>query len=613
MLFDDEIVVESELDSLFDYFENKPSIGFDSETTGFDVFTNKLLTVQLGDYEEQWVVDCLTLPVIQLKELLESKLTLYHNYLFDGKWLQSKGIVIKNSYDSFLGELVLTGGYDNKDRDTSLKGICKKYLNVDLDKEIRGEIHKVGLTSEVIRYAANDVKYLHQLKDAQEVEIVKYDLQETLRLENEAIRSFMLMSYHGLLVDSTKWLRVAEYVEDELNKISTKLDDLLIDEKDKTGNLSLNKYLNKTLSLFPDEYSEKRTLVNWKSPDQKKHILNDLGIKVDSVNDKVLQRNKKHEIVREMITFSKHSKFADTFGRSFLTFVNKQTGRIHADVWPVLQTGRISISNPPCQQIPAHGELAKRIKECFIAREGYTLIDTDVSGFEICIATQFSKEPRWIDILNRGGDIHSETAMLMFDIPMELVNNPFPERPNYSYRFIAKSCSFLAMYGGNEFTLADRIQVPKPKAKMLLDKYFASLPELKKFLDMLAEVAVKAGRIRSDQYYKRIRWFPKLDYDDFESVNSTKREAMNLPMQAQNANLIKECLINLQREIDFKGYYELVRILLQIHDALLSEAHDSVVNEWKETQERIMIDTISKHITLVPVKVTTTVGKHWNH
>jgi DNA polymerase-1 len=199
----------------------------------------------------------------------------------------------------------------------------------------------------------------------------------------------------------------------------------------------------------------------------------------------------------------------------------------------------------------------------------------------------------------------------MFDIKMEDVNKPFPERPNYTYRFVSKSCSFLAMYGGNEFTLADRIQVPKEKAKALLAKYFAALPLLKKFLDMLATTAVTYGQIRSDPYYKRIRWFPNLKEDDWKTIGETQREAMNMPMQSQNANLIKECIINLQREIDNKGYD--VKLLLQIHDAILSEAEDSIAEMWKETQECIMIETISKHITSVPVKVSTTMGKHWNH
>lgn len=604
---DGNIKVESNLSSLFEYWGTRDSIQVDTETTSLLPFDGKLLTIQLGDFDNQWVVDALTVPVIQLKKLLEDKELLFQNFAFDGKWLLNTGIDVKKFYDTFLAEAVLTAGYESEERHLGLDKISKKYLNIEVSKDDRGLIHRLGLTPRVIEYCANDVKYLSLIKDGQKKEIDKYDLSKVIELENRVARPLMMMMYNGVLIDKDKWLITSEFVEEEVNKIAGRLNDIIIREE--PNHPKLSRYINSQTNLFG--FEESKTLINWRSPDQKKLILNQMGIQVESVNDKILQRNKKHDIVREMITFSKHAKFEDTFGKKFIHNINKTTGRIHGEIFQVLSTGRISISKPPLQQIPAHGDLAMKLKECFIAREGYTLTDTDVSGFEIIIATEFSQEPRWIEILNRGGDIHSETAMLMFDISMDKVNDPFPERPNYTYRFIAKSCNFLAMYGGNEFTLADRIQIPKPKAKALLNKYFEALPNLKRFLDMLAEAAVENGRIRSNPFYKRLRWFPKLDHSNWTSVLEVQREAMNLPMQATNADLFKECLVNLQDEIDKKGYD--IKLLLQVHDAELDECRDDLLDIWVPRKEEIMIRTISQYIKSVPVKVKTTTGKHWGH
>lgn len=614
-LFYSDDISKASVHFTLQYFKNHESIALDTETTGFDVFNDKLLTVQLGDSENQFVIDCLTVDIRQFKELIESKLILVHNYAFDGKWMHHNNIDFKNVYDSFLAECVLTAGYDAKERLLGLNDVSNKHLGIEISKDDRGLIHRQGLTERVIRYCARDVEFLHKIKEKQEEKIKEFQLEKVLELENKVARPFMLMCYNGVLIDKDKWSEVAKYTESEVDKIGNILDDLIIEESVK--NSKLKKYLNNRLSLFPDDFEESKTIVNWRSPEQKKKILNDLGLKVDSVSDKILQRNKNIPIVKSMIDFSKNAKFADTFGSSFLDNINKKTGRIHGEIFQVVSTGRISIANPPLQQIPSHGELASRLKECFIAREGYTLVDTDVSGFEIAIATEFSQEPKWINTLSNNGDIHSETAMLMFGITREQVNDPFPERPNYTYRFIAKSLNFLALYGGDEHTLAERILIPKQRAKELLNMYFASLPILKKFFNMLSEVAVENGRIRCNSYYKRLRFFPKLykEYSDDKEYNravaEVRREAMNCPMQGTNADLIKQCIVNLQNEMDM--YYLDVKLLLQIHDALLDECNDLILSEWIERKEKIMIDTISTYIKSVPIKVSTTHGKHWLH
>jgi len=166
----------STVEEALDFLNQIEYVGCDSETTGFDAHTRDLLSLQLGNKQVQFVINCLFQDITPFKELLESKTILFHNAKFDMKFLYKHGIDVRNIYDTFLAECILTTGYEKEDKDLSLKGVAKKYLNVDLDKSIRGNIHKLGMVNSVIEYAARDVEHLEDIMNAQLIEIDKWDL-----------------------------------------------------------------------------------------------------------------------------------------------------------------------------------------------------------------------------------------------------------------------------------------------------------------------------------------------------------------------------------------------------------------------------------------------------
>lgn len=449
-IFEDKEIQTSTIDLCLEYFKDKSIIGVDTETTGFDCYKHKVLSLQLGDYENQFCIDTSTINISVFKSLLEDnyKTFIFQNFQFDGRFLLYNNINVKNVYDTFLAECILTTGFEAEERDLSLKGLGLKYCDVELDKSIRGLIHKEGLSSRVITYGCNDVKYLAEIKEKQIKEIEKYNLQNVLELENKAVRVFTRMLYNGTPINPTKWLAVAEETEKNTKELVEKMDNLIfkLGIKDLPKHNSLTKYCNlfKQGNLFSSEPQERDVNINWSSNAQKLELLKkDLNINIESVGDRELQKNKKkHEIIPLLIQYSKQAKLNTSFGKKFLNFINPITNRIHPEIWQILSTGRISVSNPNLNQIPSHGELATRIRASFEAPIGYKIVGGDYSGMELRIIAEFSQDPLWLEVFNRGGDLHSELCAATFGIDLKDVKASFPQKPEFKYRDVQKTVDF---------------------------------------------------------------------------------------------------------------------------------------------------------------------------
>ncbi|MFH1275611.1 MAG: DNA polymerase [Candidatus Woesearchaeota archaeon] len=604
LILPDRFTVQHDLCFTLNYWENIDVIACDTETSVFRPWNGKLVTIQLGNREDQFVVDCLTIDSVELKPLLESKLLIFHNTKFDWQWLHFYGIDVKNTYDTFLCECILTTGFNI--RQLGLADVSKKYTGVEVGKEDRGLINRIGLAERTLDYCVADVKYLHEIREKQLKKIEGYNLQRVLDLENKVVRTIAIMECNGVLLDSKRWLEVADIAEKTVEETIKTLDELVVQKAGFRD--TMRKFLNLQTNLFG--FEERKTLINWASNDQKKKILREFGYNVTDVADRTLQRFKgKHQIFKELITFSRHQKLATSFGRDFLKFINKTTGRIHPETWQILHGARLALQRPNLLQIPSKGDLGEKIRSCFIAREGNLLVTTDVANFELRILAEFSQDPLWLEIFNSGKDLHSELCARTFNVSIENVNDSFPQKPDLSYRFVQKIISFGIAYGISAHKLSDVIQTDIITAQKIIDDFFKVVPELKKFLAMIAATVVAKGQIRSDPYYKRIRWFPQLRIDDPKSIGDVERAALNFPPQATNSNLIKEILVSLQNEIDENNHP--AQILLVVHDEIVTEVPESFAKGWKTIQETIMIETIKTIIKSIPVEVTTQISKHW--
>jgi len=261
------------------------------------------------------------------------------------------------------------------------------------------------------------------------------------------------------------------------------------------------------------------------------------------------------------------------------------------------------------QQIPAHSELGQVIKSCFVAKDGYKFVSADFSGFELRIIAEYSQDPTWVNVFKNKEDLHSVLCSMTFNIPIEDVKKPFPSKPDISYRFLQKTINFMLAYGGSKYKLADVAQIDIKQADNIIKMYFSKIPLVEKFLNMISSTAVKYGYIRTDPYFKRVRWFPKLDKNNFKSIGEVERAAKNTPPQGTNGSVTKLALCMLQDIIDMNNYD--VKILLTIHDEILTECIESFAKEWKIILEKTMIQAAEVIIKTVPVAVEGVISDYW--
>jgi DNA polymerase-1 len=321
-----------------EYLQTLDIIGFDTETMGLDPFTKALLSMQLGDQQRQYVVDCTTVDPRAYKDLLESKMLIMHNAKFDVRFLFYYGIIPTKVYDSFLAERILTTGIDTARR--SLDAVVYKYCKIELDKTIRGNIHREGLSTRVIKYAADDVKYLHQVKRKQEVALKELNLTRTMTLDNEFAIVLAYIEFCGFYMNSEDWRKKCENDQKDLEAVKQILDQYILDNSAKYP-----EFVNNQLSLFSEGVTCK---LNWASSKQVIPFMKSLGVDTltkdkdtglfkDSVDKKVLGPQKsKHPIIGTYIEYTEHQKVVSTYGENWFGYINKATGRIHSNYTQII-------------------------------------------------------------------------------------------------------------------------------------------------------------------------------------------------------------------------------------------------------------------------------------
>jgi len=509
-----------------------------------------------------------------------------------------------------LAEIILNAGREVGDGFYSLGQTCKRYCNVELDKSIRGIIHREGLSTRVIHYAAEDVEHLSKIKDIQlqqliELQLAKEDTQDiytVLGLENNAVLAFAEIEYNGLKLDRVRWQEVKKMVQKEEQQVLKALDYEVIN----------NPKLKKFWSVYQDLFTtaEPRVNVNWSSPAQKLKVLNKVG-KFETTKMQELEKQKRdYPLVDLLIKYNKINKLKTAFADKLESFINPQTHRIHTNFWQILNTGRVSCSEPNLQQIPARTEIGGEMRKCFVVEDGYKMVGGDFSGCELRIIAEYSKDPVWLEAFLNDEDLHSKLCALTFDIPIEDVKKPSSFKPDLKYRDIQKTINFGLAYGMSEYKLADTIEIPIPDAKAIIDKFFRAVPKVKQFLDMLGKAGVSAGRIRTPPPYRRIRWFDDYKSDDRKILGSIERASKNSPIQGGNADLTKLALVLLYRFIHENNLP--VYLVHTVHDEIQCKVREDYAEEWIIHMNRIMEEAGSVIVTSIPMKVDCKISNCWS-
>lgn len=314
--------------------------------------------------------------------------------------------------------------------------------------------------------------------------------------------------------------------------------------------------------------------------------------------DVLTQLAKSHELPGEILAYRSLSKLKSTYIDALPTLVHPDTGRVHTSYnQAVTATGRLSSSNPNLQNIPIRTLEGKRIRQAFIAPEGYGIVSADYSQIELRVLAHLAEDKTLLAAFASGEDIHSRTASDIFGV--------FPEMVNDSMRRQAKVINFGVLYGMSAFGLAKELDISQKLAQAYIDEYFRKYDGVRTYLDEILRRGREDGFVTT--ILGRRRYLPELNADNATIRQFAERMAVNTPIQGTAADLIKMAMIRIDRRMSEQGMK--TRMIMQVHDELVFEVpegeKESVMELVKEEMEEV-IDL------LIPLKVDIGYGSNWD-
>lgn len=617
---------EVTVENIYSYFKNKSEIQVDVETSGKDPHSDKIISLQLGDKDNQFFVDCRIVNVLRFKDLLESgKLILGQNFKFDYKMLKAVGIMVENIYDTMVTECVLYCGYDKWGY--GLDKLVERYLGVKISKEERKGFMSQGdrpFEASQIEYGCTDVRHLQEIRDKQMIRAREEELEYCINLENQVLKALGDIEFNGMYLNKEKWLQNTESYKKKLAETLADLDAVVLNEP------KLSKYVPHHIQGNLFGFEQRRLKINYDSPVQVLKIFKDLGYEVEGTGDRELAKLvkieekdgvftviwSKHEFFTKLWFYRKYAKIVSTYGESFLKYINPATGRVHTSFWQIAQTGRVTSGNkddnaPNVQNIPAKNEF----RNCFEPRENFKWVSIDYSGQELCLMADRANEPMFIKAINNGEDLHSQSASLLFDKPIS--------KKDKEERNASKTITFGLCYGMGADKLSDSLFISKSEAEVLLKKYGEAFPTLMKWLDKSGIKAKKEGKGVTQDVCKRIRWFPKMALakelrsqgsQDWRTIltieGSTEREGKNFLIQGSAANMTKESLVGIRNLV--KEYKDQAFLVCTVHDQIDVEIYEDYAEEFAEKMKDLMLDTGNKYLSKVKIGADVTITNEWS-
>ena len=601
------------------YFEDKKEIGLDIETTGFDPYTKDILSIQLGDEDNQFIFDGIG-ELNKLKSLLEdeSKIFLGHNLKFDLRFFLLHKIVIKNTYDTFIAEQIIENG--NYDVRKGLDAVVYRRCKTTLDKSIRGTIHREGLSLSVIKYGADDVKYLIPVMNSQLEEARKLDVHRAIELNNLFVPVIAYLEFCGVKLDVELWKEKIVRDTEKLHNLRKQLDDYILDN-------NLQQFIDPQLNLFS---SERKTNINWQSPIQVIEFFKKLGIS-SKILDKesgelkytvnATQLKKKideHPIISIYISYREMLKRVTTYGDNWFKYINPVTQRIHTRFRQWLLTGRMSsggkdgnVDTPNLQNLPADYDT----RRCIIAEEGNILINSDYSGQENYIFADKCQDPTLMKMYEEGfTDMHSYTAWNIYShirekIPeltpdtIKLVKEKFPKE-----RSISKTGNFGIAYGAGAATIAENCNIPFEEGERFYNSYFETFKGVKKYFNDVFWNA-KKNRYITFNNVTRGKYFIPDNLND----GKIKNRSLNFPIQATGADMIKYAGVLYWRHLIESQKVFKCLITIICHDEYLLEVPKDIAEEEAKILQDCMEQAADKFCTSLKIEATPVITEYWRH
>ena len=294
-----------------------------------------------------------------------------------------------------------------------------------------------------------------------------------------------------------------------------------------------------------------------------------------TTEDILLKLRNRHPLIDKILELRGIRKLLSTYVNALPALINPQTGRIHTTYnQTVTATGRLSSTNPNLQNIPVRTDDGKEIRRAFIPADGNVFFSADYSQIELRLVADLSHDTTMLDAFAHGHDIHAITAARIYHKPLEQVNS--------DERRKAKTANFGILYGISAFGLAQRLNIPRDEAKMLIDGYYATFPQVREYIDRSIAHAREKGYVTT--LYGRRRMLPDINSRNAVVRAFSERNAINAPIQGTAADVIKLAMVRIYRRFQQEGIQS--KMILQVHD----ELNFDVIPSELDAVQRIVIE-----------------------
>ncbi|MFJ6208081.1 DNA polymerase I [Lysinibacillus sp. NPDC092081] len=366
--------------------------------------------------------------------------------------------------------------------------------------------------------------------------------------------------------------------------------------------------LNDKLVVIEQEiYTEAGEAFNINSPKQLGVILFDkLGLPVIkktktgySTAADVLEKLKpEHAIIEHILLYRQLGKLQSTYIEGLLKEIHEEDGKVHTRFQQALTaTGRLSSTDPNLQNIPIRLEEGRKIRQAFVpSNEDWILFSSDYSQIELRVLAHMSKDKNLVEAFREGMDVHTRTAMDVFHVSADEVDS--------NMRRAAKAVNFGIVYGISDYGLSQNLDITRKEAATFIEKYFASFPGVKQYMDDIVQDAKFNGYVTT--ILNRRRYLPDISSSNFNLRSFAERTAMNTPIQGSAADIIKKAMIDMDARLKKENMQ--AKLLLQVHDELIFEAPKEEI----ALLEKIVPEVMENAIELsVPLKVDFNYGATW--
>ena len=536
---------------------------FDTETTGFDIFNDRIVGLSLAvEPFKAWYVPFKEENTPEYAEIVrplfedERIAKIGQNIKFDLMVLRRLGIEIRGrKYDTMILHYLL----DPESRH-NMNALSERYLNykpIEIEtligkgsKQLTMDLVNVERVKE---YAAEDADVTLRLKQVLYPQVEEIGLQHLyFEVEEPMIAVLADIEMAGVRIDSEA---LAVYAV-ELNR---KLAELEAAIRTEAGEPNLN--INSARQLGEVLFGKMRIAEKPKMTKTKQFCTDEDYLQLFA---------RKHRIVDLILEYRGVKKLLSTYVEALPQLVNRSTGRIHTSFnQAVTATGRLSSTNPNLQNIPVRDDMGRRIRKAFIpSDDDHLLLSADYSQVELRLMAHLSGDESLISAFEHGEDIHTATAAKLFNKPLGEVT---PEE-----RRRAKTANFGIIYGISAFGLSQRLEIPRKEAKEIIDGYFASYPKVKEYMDNVVAKAKEEGFVST--IFGRRRYLNDISSHNAIARGLAERNAVNAPIQGSAADIMKIAMIDVHRRFAAEGIRS--RVILQVHDEL-------VVDMLRSEQERV--------------------------